>query len=874
MKKKLNKNYLFKEVESNKLLFWQENNLFKAQANSTKPPFAIVLPPPNVTGHLHIGHAYDFTLPDILMRYKKLQGYDAFIVPGTDHAGIATQTKFEKILKTNEQVDRFVLRRKAFLEKLKIWKDEQTYYIHKQWNALGLGLDYNNYLFTLDEPVVQTVREVFVKMFNENIIYRAKKLVNWDIQLKTAISNIEVIHKEIEQKLYYIKYSSEDQKDFVIVATSRPETMFGDKHLIMNPNDQRYVHLHNKIFINPINNAKMSVILDDYIDIEFGTGVMKCTPAHDFNDYELAKKHNLELINIMNEDGTLNEKCAEFKGLDRLQARALIVDKLQKSNHLVKIENYQSNVGFSERTNEIVEPYLSYQWFIKMDNLVKNTIKMQNDFNDKVDFYPNRFNKTLLTWLENTEDWCISRQLWWGHQIPVWYHKKTNEIYCNTTPPKDLENWIQDEDVLDTWFSSGMWPLLTTKWNSNDQFFKRYFPTALMVTGMDILFFWVSRMMNFSQYLVQKRPFKDVLIHGLIRDAQGKKMSKSLGNGIDPFDIINEYGLDTMRLFFASSTTVGEDLNFSTERLGANWNYLNKIWNIAKYIENLDEINESFSIQDVHEFCDVNKWIIAELSKLSVEMNKNMDKYNLVVATKDLYDFIWNTFASNYLEYTKVLLQDTTFKNETIKTIRYVFNQILIMLHPFAPNISEEIWLNLNQTNESILLQKYPMVNFEFESIIINKIAKIILEIRKLRLQENINNKTNLCFELVSANDEFYNSNIKLINLLLVLVNAKVSEIKKSSVNSCTYELVIDDFILKTWYEKSIDYDTQIKKVSEQLKYLENEIKRATNLLNNQGFVNKAPTELIAKEKDKLNNLEKEQANLLKIFADLKQKVN
>lgn len=873
MKKKLSKKYSFKEVEANKLLFWQENNLFKAQINSTKKPFTIVLPPPNVTGHLHIGHAYDFTLSDILMRYKKLKGYDSFIIPGTDHAGIATQTKFEKNLKVNAQTNRFNLGRELFLEKLKIWKDEQINYIHKQWNALGLGLDYSNYLFTLDPIVVQTVREVFVKMFNEHIIYRDKKLVNWDIQLKTAISNIEVIHKEVEQKLYYIKYLSQDQKDFVVVATSRPETMFGDKYLVINPKDKRYFHLHNKIFINPINNIEMTVILDDYIDIEFGTGVMKCTPAHDFNDYELAKKHNLEIINIMNADGTLNEKCGEFKGLDRLEARSLIIDKLQKNNHLLKVESYRTSVGFSERTNEIVEPYLSHQWFIKMDSLIKDTIKMQDDCNNKVDFYPNRFNKTLLTWLKNTEDWCISRQLWWGHQIPVWYHKKTNQIYCDTIPPKDLENWIQDEDVLDTWFSSGMWPLLTTKWNYNSHFFDRYFPTSLIVTGMDILFFWVSRMMNFSQYLVEKKPFKDVLIHGLIRDSQGRKMSKSLGNGIDPFDIIDKYGLDAMRLFFASCTTIGEDLNFSTERLGANWNYLNKIWNIAKYIENLDEINDNLNFEDVDKFCDVNKWILTELSKLTLEINKNMDKYNLVVATKYLYDFIWNTFASYYLEYTKVLLQDLTLKNETIKTIRYVFNKILIMLQPFAPNISEEIWLCLNQTNNSILLQEYPIINFEFETIIIDKIAKIILEIRKLRLEENINNKINLCFELISPNDAFYKSKIKLVNLLLILVNAEINEIKKTSSNNYTYELVIDDFILKTSYEKPIDYVFQMKKASEQLNYLENEIQRATNLLNNSGFINKAPAQLIIKEKKKLINLKKEHANLLKTLTDLKQKV-
>lgn len=443
-------------------------------------------------------------MPDIIVRYKKLQGYDAFIIPGTDHAGIATQTKFEKILKETENTNRFELGREAFLNKLIIWKDDQAEYIKKQWSALVLSLDYSNYMFTLDQYVVDQVKKIFVQMYKDKIIYRAKKLVNWDVELKTAISNIEVIHKEVTQTLYYIKYQTADQNDSVIVATSRPETMYGDKHLVMNPNDSRYKHLFNQTFINPLNNTKMSVILDDYIDIEFGTGIMKCTPAHDFNDYQLAKKHNLELINIMNEDGTLNELCHEHANLDRLKARELIVKKLKDNGSLIKIENYTSSIGFSERTNSVVEPYLSWQWFIKMDPLIKKTIQQQLDQTLKVDFYPNRFNKTLMTWLESTEDWCISRQLWWGHQIPVYYHKQTNEIYCDIDPPSDLENWVQDQDVLDTWFSSGIWPIFTTKYQKNEAFFNRYYPTALMVTGLDILFFWVSRMMNFAQYLVQK----------------------------------------------------------------------------------------------------------------------------------------------------------------------------------------------------------------------------------------------------------------------------------------------------------------------------------------------------------------------------------
>lgn len=869
---KLDKKYDFNSVQQNKMEFWQTNNLFKAQIDSNKPPFVVVLPPPNVTGHLHIGHAYGFSLPDIIVRYKKLQGYDAFIIPGTDHAGIATQTKYEKILKQTQKTDRFELGREVFLDKLKQWKDEQANYIHKQWNALGLSLDYDHYLFTLDDCVVRGVKEVFIKLYNDNVIYRAKKLVNWDVELKTAISNIEVIHKEVEQKLYHIKYFSVDKQDYVVVATSRPETMFGDKNLVFNPNDKRYTHLFNKQFINPVNDDLLNVVLDEYVDIEFGTGVMKCTPAHDFNDYELAKKHNLEFINILNEDGTLNDVCGKYSGLDRIKARELIVEELEQKGLLQKITTHKAAVGFSERTDQIVEPYMSYQWFIKIYELVSQTIKMQDDESKRTEFYPNRFNKTLLTWLQKTEDWCISRQLWWGHQIPVWYHKTKDLVYCDVNPPKDIENWKQDEDVLDTWFSSGIWPIFTTKWNEDDKFFKRYFPTSLMVTGVDILFFWVSRMMNFSQYLLKQRPFNDVLIHGLIRDSQGRKMSKSLNNGIDPFDVIAKYGLDAMRLFFASSTTIGEDLNFSDEKLAANWNYLNKIWNIAKYIELLGESKGELEVENSSNYHLINQWILTKLSYLVSEMTKNMDKYNLVVASKDLYDFIWNVFASQYLEYTKIMLQDESIKNETIHVCKYVFNQLLILLQPFAPNISEELWLKLNNTTSSILNQSYPKINFSYDESIVEELNNLVLEIRKLRLENEISNKIELEFDYQKT--DFVINNKPFINQMLKMVNSKiVNEINDN--NKYTYTISFNTNLLRTTYKQTIDIDLEIVKIQEQIKFVDNEILRVEKLLNNPGYVSKAPESLIKKEKEKLQTFSKQKENLLAQLNELnKEKIN
>ncbi|MDE6472881.1 MAG: valine--tRNA ligase, partial [Ureaplasma sp.] len=595
MKKEIDKKYNHLKVESDKYNFWLSHNLFNPKLFTNKKSFSIILPPPNVTGHLHLGHAWDTSYQDMLIRYKKLRGYNTFWVPGTDHAGIATQTKFEKHLKETENLTRDEIGREKFLDKLWDWKESQANFIRSQWKKLGLSLAYKYEKFTMDADVNLAVNKVFVDLFKKGLIYQKKKIVNWDPILKTAISNIEVVYKTTKSKMYYLKYWTENKSEYIIVATTRPETMFGDVCLVANPDDERYLKYKNTKFINPANNELLPIIYDDYIDKEFGTGIMKCTPAHDFNDNELAIKHNLEFINILNENGTMNEIANEYNGFDRFECRNKLIEKLQQQNLVEKIEDIENNIGYSERTNVIVEPYMSNQWFVKMKPLADEIIKIQNS-NNKVEFVPNRFNNTLLTWLENIDDWCISRQLWWGHQIPIWYNKHNNEIYCDVKEPIDKENWVRDESVLDTWFSSGLWPLVTLNWpNTNNKIFKKFFPTDVLVTGYDIIFFWVSRMLTMSQENQNSIPFKEVLIHGLIRDEQGRKMSKSLGNGIDPMDVIDEYGADSLRLFLTSSSTLGEDLNYSNTKVASNWNFLNKLWNGYRYISQLID-NHNFKM--------------------------------------------------------------------------------------------------------------------------------------------------------------------------------------------------------------------------------------------------------------------------------------
>lgn len=545
------------QTEAGRYEWWLKGKFFEADPTSEKEPYSIVIPPPNVTGKLHLGHAWDTTLQDILIRMKRMQGYDALWLPGMDHAGIATQAKVEEKLR-GEGISRYDLGREKFLEKTWEWKEEYASHIRAQWSKLGLGLDYSKERFTLDEGLSDAVKEVFVKLYEKGYIYRGERIINWDPAAKTALSDIEVIHKEVEGAFYHMEYPLADGSCKLRVATTRPETMLGDSGVAVHPEDERYAHLVGKTVILPIVGREIPIVADNYVDMEFGTGVVKMTPAHDPNDFEVGNRHDLERILVMNEDGTMNDLAGKYAGMDRFECRKQIVADLQEAGVLIEIEPHVHQVGHSERTNAVVEPYLSKQWFVKMGPLAEEALKMQADENEKVNFVPNRFENTYNRWMENIHDWCISRQLWWGHQIPAWYNKETGELYVGKEAPEDAENWTQDEDVLDTWFSSALWPFSTMDWpNEESEMFKRYYPTNTLVTGYDIIFFWVSRMIFQGKEFTGERPFKDVLIHGLVRDAEGRKMSKSLGNGVDPMDVIDQYGADSLRYFLATGSSPG-----------------------------------------------------------------------------------------------------------------------------------------------------------------------------------------------------------------------------------------------------------------------------------------------------------------------------
>ncbi len=575
MEKNLAPKYDHRKVEEGRYDKWVNEGYFTA-GDKSKDPFTVIIPPPNVTGILHIGHAWDNTLQDIIIRYKRMQGYDALFLPGMDHAGIATQAKVDARLK-EQGISRYDLGREKYLDKAWEWKAEYAATIRKQWGMLGNSLDYSRERFTMDEGFNKAVRHVFVTLYNEGLIYRGWRIINWDPEARTALSNIEVYYQEDAGKMYYMKYHTVEENEQFVVATTRPETMFGDVCICVNPNDDRTKHLIGKHCINPANGDTLPIIGDDYIDMSFGTAIMKCTPAHDPNDFAIAERHHLDKPICMNPDGTMNDICGKYKGMDRYAARDAVIEQIKADGNLDHIEDITHQVGHSERTHCVVEPYLSQQWFVKMKPLAEDVLENQKNPDQKINFYPERFEKTFNQWLENIEDWCISRQLWWGHRIPAWYNIKTGETYVGEEDPKDPENWKQDEDVLDTWFSSALWPFATLGWPENTDDLQRYYPTSTLVTGYDIIFFWVARMAFQARHFTKQRPFKDVLIHGLIRDSQGRKMSKSLGNGIDPVDVINQYGVDSLRFFLTTNSTPGQDMRYIQEKVESSWNFINKL---------------------------------------------------------------------------------------------------------------------------------------------------------------------------------------------------------------------------------------------------------------------------------------------------------
>ena len=856
MSKQLEPKYNHHKVEEGKYRHWIDKKYFEA-GDTSKKPYSIVIPPPNVTGKLHLGHAWDTTLQDMIIRYKRMQGYDALWLPGMDHAGIATQAKVEARMR-EEGISRYDLGRDGFLEKAWSWKEEYASIIRAQWEKLGLSLDYSKERFTLDDGLSEAVKEVFVKLYNEGLIYQGKRIINWDPVQRTALSNIEVIHKEIEGAMYYFKYKIVDSDEQLIIATTRPETMFADQAIFVHPDDERYTHLVGKKAINPANGEALPIMADSYIDMSFGTAVMKCTPAHDPNDFALAKKYNLEMPICMNDDGTMNELAHKYAGMDRFACREALVADFKAAGVVDHIEKHMHQVGHSERSNAIVEPYLSKQWFVKMEPLAKAAL--ENQLKDsKVNFVPERFEKTFNQWMENIEDWCISRQLWWGHQVPAWYHKETGEVYVGKNPPADLENWKQDEDVLDTWFSSALWPFSTLGWpNTDSELFKRYFPTNTLVTGYDIIFFWVSRMIFQSLHFTEERPFEHVLIHGLIRDEQGRKMSKSLGNGVDPMDVIDEYGADTLRFFLTTNSAPGMDLRYIPEKLEASWNFINKIWNSARFVlMNIDDEMkfEELSFDNLN-LCD--KWILNRLNEVIREVDINMDKFEFVNVGSELYKFIWDDFCSWYIELTKVHLNSTndTEKQASLNTLVYVLNAIVKMLHPFMPFVTEEIFQAIPHLEESICIAIWPEVNDHFTDESINDqftyLIDIVKGIREIRTQYTIKNAIEVPYVINTKNDDLEGLLNKCLPYIKKLCNAVCSGYNLNAAGEVANITIKGGNSLLVELGDYIDKDAEKEKLANQLKKLEGEIKRCQNMLANEKFTSKAPKEKVELERNKL----------------------
>ena len=840
----LEKKYNHLKVEEGKYENWKNKGYFKA-GDISKKPYAIVIPPPNVTGKLHIGHAWDTGLQDIIIRYKKLKGFDTLWVPGMDHAGIATQAKVDKRLR-DKGIDPRSMDREEWLKAAWAWKDEYAENIHKQWAKLGLALDYSKERFTLDEGLSKAVNKVFVDLYNKGLIYRGEKIINWDPIQLTALSNEEVIYKDEEGAFYHLKYYIDGTEEYLDVATTRPETLFGDTAVAVNPNDKRYKHLIGKEVILPIVERKIPIIADEHADIEKGTGCVKITPAHDPNDFEVGQRHGLEKIIIMNPDATMNEKTGKYKGLNRFECREKLIEELNKKGLLIGIEKITHSVGHSERSDAIVEPYLSKQWFVKMDILAKNALKNQFNQNKKVNFFPQRFEKTLNHWLEISHDWCISRQLWWGHRIPAWY--KNDEIYVGLEAPKE-DGWTRDPDTLDTWFSSALWPFSTMGWPDNTDLYKRYYPNDVIIAGFDIIFFWVSRMIFQGIEFTGQRPFKDCLIHGLVRDNLGRKMSKSLGNGVDPMDEIDKYGADSLRFFLTTSSAPGMDVKYDPEKVKSTWNFINKLWNASRFVlMNIDEYEET-----LEDLTLPDKWILTKLNKTVKEVTKSMEKYEFNIVGSTLYNFIWNDFCDWYIELSKLNMNNTT-KTVLLKTLK----AILKMLHPFMPYVTEEIYTKLPNTEESIMLSEYPEYNHkeifsEYKNM--DNIIDLIKKIRKSKLENNI--KENY----IEFNHPILKENKNILNKLL-----KNKELENhQSLENITFNFMGEKVNL--YYDNSANKTAEIENLYKEKERLESSINRREKLLANQNYVNKAPKNIVETEKQ---TLEKEKQELSIIIQKLK----
>lgn len=838
----LDKKYDHKIVEENKYENWKNKGYF-ASGDLEKKPYAIVIPPPNVTGKLHLGHAWDTTLQDIMIRYKRMNGFDCLWLPGMDHAGIATQAKVDKRLKEMGIKPR-EMDREEWLKHAWNWKDEYAQTIHQQWAKMGLSLDYSKERFTLDKGLSDAVKKVFVDLYNKGLIYRGEKIINWDPEQLTALSNEEVIYKDDEGAFYHLKYFIEGTSDYLCVATTRPETLFGDTAVAVNPSDARYKHLIGKNVILPIVGKLIPIVGDEHADPEFGTGVVKITPAHDPNDFEVGNRHNLERIVVINPDATMNENAYAYQGMNRFECRKKLVQDLKNANLLIKIEPIIHSVGHSERSDAIVEPYLSKQWFVKMRPLADRVLENQKNKETKVNFIPERYEKTMNHWMEITYDWCISRQLWWGHRIPAWY--KGDEIYVGVNPPKE-DGWVQDSDVLDTWFSSALWPFSSLGWPEKTSDLERYYPNDLLVTGYDIIPFWVNRMTFQGLEFTDKRPFKDCLIHGLIRDKQGRKMSKSLGNGVDPMDVIDKYGADSLRYFLATGAASGMDLRYDEEKVKSTWNFINKLWNASRFVlMNIEDFCESdYTLENLS---ITDKWILSKLNKTISNVKKHMEKYDFNVVGSEIYNFVWDDFCDWYIEFAKFNMNKIT-----ASVLIKVLTDILKMLHPFMPYVTEEIYLMLPIHDESIMISPYPSVNSDFDfTTELDYIIEIIKNVRKIKQENQLGKDYFLVYnsDIVTPNIDILKRMLKLENIL------KQDSFNQNTLASINFNVKKDVFTI--YYEKTNSKE-ELEKLLLEKEKLENSIKRRTNLLANVNYVNKAPSNIVETEK---LNLEKEKVEL------------
>ena len=863
MSENLEKTYNPKAIEAKLYEKWCDNKYFHAEVDRSKKPFTTVMPPPNITGKLHMGHALDNTLQDILIRYKRMQGYNALWIPGTDHAAIATEVKVTEQLKA-EGIDKKELGREKFLERTWQWKDEYAGTIEGQLKKLGVSCDWDRERFTMDEGCSKAVEEVFIKLYEEGYIYKGSRIVNWCPVCKTALSDAEVDHEEQAGHFWHIKYPIVGTDRFLEIATTRPETMLGDTAIAVHPDDERYKDIVGKNVLLPLVNREIPIVADYYVDKEFGTGAVKITPAHDPNDFEVGKRHNLPEINIMNDDATINELGGKYAGMERYEARKAIVSDLEEQGFLVKVEDHSHNVGTHERCGTTVEPLVKQQWFVRMEELAKPAIEAIS--NGDLKLIPERMNKTYMNWLSNIRDWCVSRQIWWGHRIPAYYCQECGKVVVTREMPEvcpdcGCTHFVQDEDTLDTWFSSALWPFSTLGWPEKTEDLDYFYPTDVLVTGYDIIFFWVIRMVFSGYAYTGKAPFHTVLFHGLIRDSQGRKMSKSLGNGIDPLEIIEKYGADALRITLVTGNAPGNDMRFYDERVEANRNFANKVWNASRFIL-MNMEGKEITVPNESDLSAVDQWIISKMNTLTKDVTENMDKFELGIAVQKVYDFIWDEFCDWYIELAKYRIyhaeENPAAANSALYTLKTVLGDALKLLHPFMPFVTEEIYGALVPEEESLMMSSWPEYKesscYPEAENIVDHMKEIIRGVRNVRAEMNVAPSRKAKTYIVCENENLCQGfeEIKESSMPLMSANEIQIQSDKSGIAEDAVSVVVADAVVYLPMEELVDFEQELERLTKEEARLTKELARVNGMLNNEKFISKAPEAKINEERAKL----------------------